>query len=120
MKKILYRYRHLVIDVVAAAVLLCTFALFHHVLPSPLPGPDVPIIENDGVSSSLSAMEQTFQEHLHFAPITDENSYVSKNVIIETSTHTIEKNGIYTIFEKNRLVSVRQGAFRILCLSKEA
>ncbi len=93
MKKILYRYRHLVIDVVAAAVLLCTFALFHHVLPSPLPGPDVPIIENDGVSSSLSAMEQTFQEHLHFAPITDENSYVSKNVIIETSTHTIEKNG---------------------------
>ena len=34
--------------------------------------------------------------------------------------HTIKENGIHAIFEKDRLGSVLKGAFKILCLSKEA
>ena len=88
-------WKPLLADVATAAVVLCTFALFHHVLPSSAT-PNVttpPSVEDEDSSSAFSKMEQTFLEHFQFAPITDENSYVSKNLIIENSSHTIEKNG---------------------------
>lgn len=83
-----------VADVAVAGILLCTFALFHHVLPPSAPVvPDTPSVDIGGDNSTLSPMEQTFDEHFQFAPITTENSYVSKNVMIEVSKHEIGKSG---------------------------
>lgn len=88
-------YLHLLADVAAAAVLLCTFALFHHVLPqSATPSVTPPTVtDDDELDSPFSEMEKTFTEHFQFAPIADEDSYISQNMMIETSTHTMEKNG---------------------------
>lgn len=86
------RWLWLVADVAAAGVLLCTFALFHHVLPLQNPPlPEIPPVNTETDSGTLSPMQQTFDEHFQFAPIATENSYVSKNVMIETSTHVINK-----------------------------
>ncbi len=82
-------------DVAVAAVVLCTFAFFHHVLPQSAT-PEVigpPTTEEQDPLSPFSEMEKTFTEHFQFAPITDEDSYISQNMMIETSTHTIEKDG---------------------------
>ncbi len=81
----------LIADIAVAGILLCTFALFHHVLPqtyTPVSPPS--ILPDDEVdSSTLSEMEKTFNEHFEFTPQTTENTYRSKNITIDVTTHTV-------------------------------
>lgn len=82
----------LVADVAVAGVLLCLFALFHHVLPqtyAPVT-PNVPDNEvTDTPSGSLSQMEQTFDKHFTFDPVKSDTSYKSKSITIDVTTHTM-------------------------------
>lgn len=81
----------LIADVAAAGILLCTFALFHHVLPqtyTPVSPPSI-LPDGDTDDSTLSEIEKTFNEHFEFTPQTTENTYRSKNITIDVTTHII-------------------------------
>lgn len=81
-----------VADVAVAGVLLCTFALFHHVIPQTYT-PVVPPVSDSGnadvPSGTLSHMEQVFDEHFTFEPVKGATSYKSKSITIEVTTHTM-------------------------------
>lgn len=78
-----------VADIAVIGVVLCTFALFHHVLPqtyqpvTPPAGnlPDLP-------AGSLTHMEQVFEEQFEVTPVMTETSYKSRNISLEITTHT--------------------------------
>lgn len=81
----------LIADVAVTGILLCTFALFHHVLPQtyePIAPPIAPPSDKPD-DSTLSAIEQTFDKHFEFAPLVTENTYRSKNITIDVTTHTV-------------------------------
>lgn len=78
-----------VADIALAGVILCTFALFHHVLPqsySPvLPPAETPA---DPPTGNLTPMEQVFEEQFNVTPEATENSYKSRNISLTVTTHT--------------------------------
>ena len=76
-------------DVLVAGIILCVFALFHHVIPVSYEQPlvtDPPTIEDN--HTVLTPMEQLFEEQTRIDPILTENSYQSENILVKITTHT--------------------------------
>ena len=113
----------IVIDILLSGVILCTFSLFHHVIPSmnakraasvkpSAPTPTVavtPAAEATPAASEAPAVSEApvdnrtewqkkFAEHFTDEIIVTENSYSSPNISVELQTHSVDIDGRTSVY----------------------
>ena len=102
---------HAAIEVVLAGLILCIFATFHHVIPKLFPESSdvivgtqiIPDAVPEEVSSESDAAatekvyetswQEKFAEHFSDAVVSEDDRYVSSDVSVEVTTHTVEADG---------------------------
>ncbi len=92
------RWLPAVCDIAVAGVLLCTFALFHHVIPFSAEAVEPvtpPVTDNTPVTPEESGVKAPFTEDV----VKTENSYSSKNVAVTVEKRTMgEGNSLVTYY----------------------
>ncbi len=87
-----------VLDIVIAGVLLCVFALFHHVIPFSADTAEPitpPVIDNDTKEPENDGVEAPFTAEI----IKTENTYTSPNIALSVEKHTKgEGNSLVTYY----------------------
>lgn len=93
-------FKYVLLDLALAGLILCVFALFHHVLPymekskqnepTPVAAIPTPTPAPETAPEELSWREK-FDERFSNVTMRTDSSYVSKNVSVTISRHTAEK-----------------------------
>lgn len=81
----------LIADAALIGIVLCTFALFHHVLPQTYGDvtPVTPVVRpEDPTDDSMTEMEKNFLALLKTEPVMTDTTYKSDSVLIDITSHT--------------------------------
>ena len=98
-------------DILVAAIILCIFSTFHHVIPrmraknaaAARPPVSTPVITprpeaTPEPEDNRTEWQKKFSEHFTDEVIKTDNSYSSPNISVEISTHSFDDNGRVSVY----------------------